>query len=96
MTTDQWLVVVGIAVAAVLSVSGGIVGWMVSVASSLSSIADRIDSVDEATKGIVTTLTEHSERIEDLGLKVNTLQVQFGVHDQQARHEAQARKAMGS
>jgi hypothetical protein len=97
MTTDQWLVVVGIAVAAVLSVSGGIVGWMVSVASSLSSIkgntshlADRIDSVDEATKGIVTTLGEHSERIEDLGLKVNTLQIQFGAHD------VHSRKGMGS
>ena len=91
MTTDQWLVVVGIAVAAVLSVSGGIVGWMISVATSLSSIkgntshlAERIDSVDEATRGIVNTLGEHSERIEDLGLKVNTLQIQFGVHDAQA------------
>lgn len=97
MTTDQWLVVVGIAVAAVLSISGGIVGWMVSVASSLSSIkgntghlANRIDTVDETTRGIVNTLGEHSERIEDLGLKVNTLQVQFGSHD------AHARKAMGS
>lgn len=87
----------GIVAATVLAISGGLIGWMVSVASSLSSIngntehlAERLDSVDEATKGIASTLGEHSERIADLGLKVNTLQVQFGVHD------VQARKAMGS
>lgn len=93
MTTDQWLVVAGIAVAAFLAIGGGVISWMTSVAGNLSSItantgylAERIDSVDETTKDIVSTLGEHSEKIQDLGAKVSTLQTQFSLHDTQAKH----------
>jgi hypothetical protein len=99
MTLELWIAVAGIVSAAVLAISGGLIGWMVSVAGNLSSIsantshlADRIDSVDETTKNIVCTLGEHSERIEDLGLKVNTLQTQFSLHDRGAK----AAREMGS
>lgn len=93
MGAGEWIAVGSIVVTVGLALSGGFIGWMVSVVKNLASIkentghlATRIDEFEDTCHDISSTLRDHADRIGNLDLKVNTLE----------QHRFGGRSSMGS